>query len=103
DRVVREEGLELTVELGGERLVGREDERRALRLLDYLGHGEGLAGAGDAKQHLRTFLTVDTFDKVAYRGGLVTGGLELRRHTEGNAAFRLGRARRAVGHPIGGE
>ena len=30
DRVVGEEALELAVELGGERLVGREDERGAL-------------------------------------------------------------------------
>jgi hypothetical protein len=52
DRVVGEEALELAIELGGERLVGREDERRALRRLDDLGHGEGLAGAGDAEQHL---------------------------------------------------
>ena len=52
DRVVGEEDLELAVELGGERLVGREDQRRALRRLDHLGHGEGLARAGDAEQHL---------------------------------------------------
>ena len=30
DRVVGEEALELAVELGGQRLVGREDQRRAL-------------------------------------------------------------------------
>jgi hypothetical protein len=44
--------LELAVELGGQRLVGRQDQRRALGLLDHLGHGEGLARAGDAEQHL---------------------------------------------------
>ena len=52
DRVVREEALELAVELGGQGLVGRQDQRRALRRLDHLGHGEGLARAGDAEQHL---------------------------------------------------
>ena len=52
DRVVGEEALELAVELRGQRLVRREDERRALRRLDHLGHGEGLARAGDAEQHL---------------------------------------------------
>jgi hypothetical protein len=31
-----EEALELAVELRGQRLVGREDQRRALRLLDHL-------------------------------------------------------------------
>ncbi len=48
-RVVGEERLELAVELRGQRLVGRQDEGRALRRLDHLGHGEGLAGAGYAQ------------------------------------------------------
>ena len=52
DRVVGEEALELAVELRGERLVGRQDQRRALRRLDDFGHREGLARAGDAEQHL---------------------------------------------------
>ena len=52
DRVVGEEALELAIELRGQRLVGREDQRRALGRLDHLGHGEGLARAGDAEQHL---------------------------------------------------
>ncbi len=52
DRVVRKEARELAIELGGERLVGRENERRALGVLDDMRHGEGLARAGDAEQHL---------------------------------------------------
>ena len=52
DRVVGEEALELAVELRRQRLVGGEDQRRPLRRLDHLGHGEGLARAGDAEQHL---------------------------------------------------
>ena len=28
------------------------DQRRAVRVLDHLGHGEGLARAGDAEQNL---------------------------------------------------
>ena len=52
DRVLREELAELAVELRGERLVRREDERGALHLLDHLRHGEGLARAGDAEQDL---------------------------------------------------
>ena len=43
DRVVREEAPELAVELGGQRLVGREHERGPLGRLDHLRHGEGLA------------------------------------------------------------
>ena len=52
DRIRREELLELVIELRGQRLVVRQDQRRPVRLLDDLGHGEGLARAGDAQQHL---------------------------------------------------
>ncbi len=51
-RVVREELLELAVELGGQRLVVREDQRRPLHGLNDVGHRERLARAGDAHQHL---------------------------------------------------
>src|ERR1019366_10351321 len=52
DGVVGEEMLELVVELGGEGLVVREDERGTLHGFDDLRHGEGLAGTGDAEQDL---------------------------------------------------
>ena len=58
DGVLGEEGFELVVELGGEGLVVREDEGGAVDLLDDLGHGEGLAGAGDAEQDLVLFAGV---------------------------------------------
>ncbi len=99
DRVVREERLELAVELGGERLVGREDEGRALRLLDHLGHGEGLARAGDAEQHLVALGAAHAVHQLADRGRLVAGGREVGLDPEWNAAFRFLRARRAVRHP----
>src|SRR3546814_19773093 len=51
-RVVGKERLHLGVELRGESLVGRQDQRGPLQLCDRLGGGEGLAGAGDAEQHL---------------------------------------------------
>ena len=56
DRVVGEEALELAVELRRQRLVGRQDQRRALRRGDDVRHGEGLARAGDAEQHLVALL-----------------------------------------------
>ncbi len=65
DRVVGEERLELAVELRRQRLVGREDEGRALRLLDHLGHGEGLARAGDAEQHLVALVPAHAVDQLA--------------------------------------
>ena len=75
DRVVREEGLELAIELSGERLVGREDEGRALHLLDDLRHREGFARAGDAEQDLVLLVLLQTVDEFGDGGGLVTGGL----------------------------
>ena len=50
--VVGEEVLELRGKLGGQGLVGRDDQRWPLHALHHFGHGEGLAGAGDAQQHL---------------------------------------------------
>ena len=52
DRIVREERLELVVELRRQGLVMRQDQRGAIQLLDDLGHREGLARSGDAEQHL---------------------------------------------------
>jgi hypothetical protein len=52
DRVVREELAEFRVELRGERLVGRQHERRPAGLRDDVRHREGLARAGHAEQRL---------------------------------------------------
>ena len=52
DGVLREEIAELLRQLGRERLVGRDDERRLLDGLDGLGHGVRLAGAGDTEERL---------------------------------------------------
>ena len=99
DRVVGEEALELAVELGGERLVRREHQRRALRRLDHLGHGEGLAGAGDAEQHLRAVVALGALDQIADRGRLVALGLKLGLQHDPDAAFGFLRPRRAVRRP----
>ena len=55
DGVVGEERFELVIELRGEGLVVRQDQRRAAHGLDDLGHGEGLAGPGHAEQNLVLF------------------------------------------------
>ena len=52
DGVVWEEILELAVELRRQRLVVRQHQRGLPLLLDDVGHGERLAGAGDSHQHL---------------------------------------------------
>src|SRR5580704_3511354 len=52
DCIARKELLEFVKELRSERLIVSQDERRAIGLLDDLGHGEGLARAGNAEQGL---------------------------------------------------
>ncbi len=90
DRVVGEEALELAVKLRGQRLVGGEDDRGALRLLDDLGHGVGLAGAGGAEQDLVALAGRDALGQLGDGGGLVAGGLELGLHDEAAPALELG-------------
>jgi len=63
------------VELGGEGLVVREDEGGALGLLDNLGHGEGLAGAGDTEEDLIFFAVGEAGDEFGDGAGLVSLGL----------------------------
>ena len=62
----------------------REDQRRALHGLDDLGHGEGLAGAGDAEQDLVFFAGREAGDDLCDGAGLVAlglvGGVELKLH-----------------------
>ena len=98
-RVVGKERLELAVELRGERLVGREDERGPLRRLDHLGHGEGLARAGDAEQHLRAVVALHAFHQVLDRLRLIALRFEVGGDGEPHAAFGFFRPRRAVRRP----
>jgi len=75
DRVRGEELLELVVELGGEGLVVSQNQRRAIRLLDDLGHGEGFAGAGNAEQHLMFFAVQEPLDELVDGAGLIAARL----------------------------
>ncbi len=75
DRVVREEGLELAVQLRRQRLVRRHHDRRLLHLLDDVGDGEGLAGTGDAQQRLVREPVLKTVDQFRDRLRLVAGWL----------------------------
>ena len=65
DPVLREQVAQLRGELGGERLVGLDDEGRALHLLDHPGDGRRLARAGDALEGL---VAVAARDPVGQRG-----------------------------------
>ena len=74
-RVFGEEVFHLAVKLRRQRLVGRQDERRALHGFDHLRHGEGLAGTRDAQQHLIAFIGIGASDEFLDRGRLITGRL----------------------------
>ncbi len=76
DGVVGEELLEFAVELGGQRLVVRHHQRGPLLLLDDVGHGEGLAGAGHAHEHLVLGAGLEPVDQGFDGLRLVPGGLE---------------------------
>ena len=77
-RVVGEELLELGTQLGGQGLVVGQHQRGPLDGLDDLGHGEGLAGAGDAQQHLLLQPVLDALRQLGDGLGLVAGGLVFR-------------------------
>ncbi len=98
-RVVGKEALELAVKLRRQRLVRCQDQRRALRLFDHLGHGESLAGAGDAEQHLGAVAAADTFDQFADRLRLIALRIEVGFDAEAAAAFGFIRPRRPVRRP----
>ena len=98
-RIVGKEAPELAIELRRERLVRREDQRRALRRLDHLRHREGLARARDAEQHLVAVVALHALDQLAIAVRLVALRLEVRLDDEPLAAFGLLRPRRAMRRP----
>ena len=77
DRVLGEEPLELLVELGGERLVVRHHQRRAVHRRDHLRHREGLPRPGDAEQHLVRVAAVQPFNQFGDRADLIPAYLEV--------------------------
>ncbi len=74
-RVVREELLELRVELGSQGLVVRHHKRGSLQLLDDVCHGEGLARAGCTQEHLVSHAAIHPFDQLANGFRLVSSRL----------------------------
>jgi len=63
DRVPGKEAPKFLIELGGQRLVVRHDEDRALESGDDVGHGKGFARAGDAHQDLVAVAARQTLDE----------------------------------------
>ena len=72
-RVVGKELAELVVELGGQRLVVRDDQRGLLHALDDVGHRERLARAGHAEQRLEAVTADHALAEGVDRRGLVAG------------------------------
>ena len=108
DRVVGQQLAQLVGQLGGQRLVGRHHERRALHPLDEPGRGGRLAGAGGAEQHDVVLAALHPLLEVLDGRGLVARrGVradDLERHTGAlDLAHRavLGVRERLVGQPFG--
>ena len=76
DPVPREELLQLGGQLGGQRLVGLDDQRRALDGLDGPGDGGRLARPGDAEEGLVAVAALQALDQAGDGLGLVSGGTE---------------------------
>ena len=86
DGVVRKELAHLAVELGGQRLVRSQHQRRPPDLLDHLRHRERLARARDPEQRLVGEPGLDPFDELLDCGGLIAGGGEFGDDSEGARA-----------------
>jgi hypothetical protein len=63
------------VQLRGEGLIVRENERGAIRSFDDLSHRESFAGAGDAEQNLMLVAGLNSMNKLGDGGGLIAAWL----------------------------
>ena len=100
--VLREEGLELLVELGGEGLVVGQDQGRAVDPVQDRGDGEGLAAARHPEQHLVLVAAKDPRGQLVDGPRLVALRLEVADQLEmgvggGGSQTRLVRPRLARG------
>ena len=74
DRVLGEELAELVAELGRERLVVRDHERRALEPRDHVRDGERLAGAGRPEERREAISSLDAGYELVDRLRLIACG-----------------------------
>ncbi len=82
DAVAGEELLQLGGQLGGQRLVGLDDQSRTLHRLDRPGHGGRLPRPGDPEQGLVTVPAAEALDQAGDGLGLVPRRPERRHHLE---------------------
>jgi hypothetical protein len=97
DRVVREEGLELAEELGGQGLVGRQHQRGAGDIRDEVGDRVRLPRAGHAAQHGVSAAVADEAGEIGDRPRLIAARRVLRRQAEHRASFARTRWERRPG------
>ena len=83
DRIVGHELAELGAELGGQGLVGLQNQSGPLQALDQPGRGRGLAGAGGAHEHHVVLAVLDPRGQLLDGLRLVAGGLVGRLDHEG--------------------
>ncbi len=76
DRVLRQKVAQFGIQLRRQRLVRRHHDRRAAERRDDVGHGEGLARAGDAEQRLERQAVAYALDQLRDGLGLVARRLE---------------------------
>src|SRR5579862_1076873 len=90
DRVAREELAELVTELGGERLVVGDDERRLADLFDRPRHRRRLACAGGADEGLEALTLVEAGRQLGDRPRLVAGrAVRIRGFQRGHRRYRV--------------
>ena len=73
-RRIGEKGAHLGAELGGEGLVGLENEGGTVHAGDDVRHGEGLTRSGHAEQGLHAVAAGETFYQPVNGGRLITRG-----------------------------
>src|ERR1700676_3506427 len=103
DGVLGEETFEFVIELRGERLVVSENQRGTVHGVDYFGHRERFAGAGDAEKNLMLVSGFDAADELIDGGGLIATRLiaagELESH-EGAPGCAAGQSRNFYYTPV---
>ena len=82
-----EELLELLGKLGGEGLVVGHNQGGPLHLLHDVGHGKGLAAAGNAQQALAGHPLVHAVGQALHGGRLVSGHSEIGYKLEGTVLW----------------
>jgi hypothetical protein len=83
DPILGEELTELVGQLGGEGLVGGDDQGRALDLLDHPGDRRRLPRARDPEQRLKLLTCLEPLGQSLYRLRLITSGLKVRVKSKG--------------------